>query len=33
MFESVRRGTLSELLADLPEKLKGEYVVVIQGKQ
>jgi 16S rRNA (cytidine1402-2'-O)-methyltransferase len=32
MFESVRRGTLSELLADLPEKLKGEYVVVIEGQ-
>ncbi len=33
MFESVKRGQLSELLAGLPEKLKGEYVVVIQGKQ
>ncbi len=33
MFESVKRGQLSELLAGLPEKLKGEYVVVIEGKQ
>ena len=32
MFESVIRGRLSELLDDLPEKPKGEYVVVIQGK-
>jgi len=33
MFESVKRGTLSELLAGLEEKLKGEYVVVIAGTQ
>ncbi len=33
MFESVLRGKLTELLAELPEKPKGEYVVVIQGKQ
>ena len=33
MYESVRRGRLSELLAELPEKPKGEYVVVIEGKQ
>ncbi len=32
MFESVKRGQLSELLAGLPEKLKGEYVVVIEGQ-
>jgi len=31
MFEQVRRGTLSELLAGLEEKSKGEYVVVIEG--
>ena len=29
MFESVKRGTLSELLDDLDEKPKGEYTVVI----
>ncbi|MBN2268980.1 MAG: 16S rRNA (cytidine(1402)-2'-O)-methyltransferase, partial [Sedimentisphaerales bacterium] len=33
MFESVKRGRLSELLAELDEKLKGEYVVVIAGTQ
>jgi len=33
LFESVKRGTLSELLAGLEEKLKGEYVVVIAGNQ
>jgi 16S rRNA (cytidine1402-2'-O)-methyltransferase len=31
MFEQVRRGTLSELLAGLEEKSKGEYVIVIEG--
>lgn len=31
MFESVRRGALSELLAGLEEKPKGEYVIVIEG--
>ena len=31
MFESVRRGALSELLASLEEKPKGEYVIVIEG--
>jgi 16S rRNA (cytidine1402-2'-O)-methyltransferase len=31
MFESIRRGTLSELLAGLEEKSKGEYVIVIEG--
>ncbi|MHC4157869.1 MAG: 16S rRNA (cytidine(1402)-2'-O)-methyltransferase [Planctomycetota bacterium] len=31
MFEAVRRGRLSELLAELEEKPKGEYVVVIAG--
>ena len=33
IFESVRRGRLSELLAGLDEKLKGEYVVVIAGTE
>jgi len=33
LFESVKRGTLSELLAGLEEKLKGEYVVVIAGTE
>jgi 16S rRNA (cytidine1402-2'-O)-methyltransferase len=32
MFESVKRGRLSELLAGLEAKPKGEYVVVIEGK-
>jgi len=32
MFESVERGRLSDLLADLPEKPKGEYVILIEGK-
>jgi len=31
LFESVKRGRLSELLAGLDEKLRGEYVVVIAG--
>ena len=32
LFESVRRGTLSELIAGLAEtEARGEYVVVIQG--
>ena len=31
MFESVKRGWLSELLAQLDEKPRGEYVVVIAG--
>ena len=31
MFESVKRGALSELLAGLEEKPKGEYVIVIEG--
>ncbi len=31
IFESVKRGRLSEILAGLDEKLKGEYVVVIAG--
>jgi 16S rRNA (cytidine1402-2'-O)-methyltransferase len=31
LFESVRRGALSELLAGLEEKPKGEYVIVIEG--
>jgi len=32
MHESVRRGRLSELLADLEESPKGEYVVLIAGR-
>jgi 16S rRNA (cytidine1402-2'-O)-methyltransferase len=31
MFESVRRGRLSELLAALEDPPKGEYVIVIEG--
>jgi len=31
MFEQVSRGRLSELLANLPDNPKGEYVVVIEG--
>ena len=31
MFESVNRAKISELLAELEEKPKGEYVVVIAG--
>ena len=32
-FESVARGNLSDLIAQLPaEKLLGEYTVVIHGK-
>jgi 16S rRNA (cytidine1402-2'-O)-methyltransferase len=31
MFESVKRGRLSELLTQLEPKPKGEYVVVIAG--
>lgn len=31
MFESVKRGRLSQLLAELEEKPKGEFVVVIAG--
>lgn len=33
MFESVRRGRVSELLAQLEEKPKGEYVIVIAGAE
>ena len=33
MFESVKRGRLSQLLAELDEKPKGEYVVIIAGKE
>jgi len=33
LFESVKRGRLSELLAQLEENPKGEYVVVIAGAQ
>jgi len=31
MFESVKRGTLSELLAGLEEEPKGEYAVIVAG--
>lgn len=31
MFESVKRGKLSELLAGLDEKIRGEYTIVIEG--
>jgi len=31
MFESIKRDRLSELLAGLDEKPKGEYVIVIEG--
>jgi 16S rRNA (cytidine1402-2'-O)-methyltransferase len=31
MFETVKRGSISELLKDLEKKPKGEYVVVIEG--
>jgi len=32
VFESIRRGRLSELLAGLEDRLKGEFVVVIEGR-
>jgi 16S rRNA (cytidine1402-2'-O)-methyltransferase len=32
LYESVRRGTLSELLANLEENPKGEYVVLVAGR-
>jgi len=32
VFESVRRGRLSELIANLEENPRGEYVVLIAGK-
>jgi len=33
LFESVKRGRLSELLAQLEENPRGEYVVIINGAQ
>ena len=33
MHETVERGSLSELLTGLPEKPKGEFVVLIAGKK
>ncbi len=33
MYERVRRGRLSQLLDDLEEKPKGEYVVIIAGAE
>jgi len=32
MFESVERGLLSQLIEGVPEKPKGEYVILIQGR-
>ena len=32
MFESVRRGRISELLENLEDKLKGEFVIVIAAE-
>ncbi len=32
LYESVRRGTLSDLLAGLEENPKGEYVVLVAGR-
>jgi 16S rRNA (cytidine1402-2'-O)-methyltransferase len=31
VFESLRRGRLSELLAGLEDRCRGEYVIVIEG--
>jgi 16S rRNA (cytidine1402-2'-O)-methyltransferase len=31
MFESVERGLISELIEVVPEKPKGEFVILIQG--
>jgi 16S rRNA C1402 (ribose-2'-O) methylase RsmI len=33
VFESVRRGRISELANQLEENPKGEYVIVIEGAQ
>jgi len=33
VFESIQRGRLSELLAGLPERPRGEFVVVIEGAE
>jgi len=33
VFESVRRGRISELLNQLEENPRGEYVIVIEGAQ
>jgi 16S rRNA (cytidine1402-2'-O)-methyltransferase len=33
VFESVKRGRLSDLLGTLEDHLRGEYVVVIAGLQ
>jgi 16S rRNA (cytidine1402-2'-O)-methyltransferase len=32
MFESVERGLISELIEAVPEKPKGEFVILIQGQ-
>ena len=32
VFETVERGQLSELIGKLPERPKGEYVILIRGK-
>ncbi len=33
MFETVERGPISDLLNALPEKPKGEYVILLQGAE
>lgn len=33
MFQSVERGLISELIESVPEKPKGEYVVLIHGRE
>jgi 16S rRNA (cytidine1402-2'-O)-methyltransferase len=33
LYESIKRGRLSQLLSELEEKPKGEYVVVIEGAE
>jgi 16S rRNA (cytidine1402-2'-O)-methyltransferase len=33
MFETIERGLISDLLESLPEKPKGEYVILVQGAE
>jgi 16S rRNA (cytidine1402-2'-O)-methyltransferase len=33
MYETIERGLISDLLATLPEKPKGEYVILVQGAE
>jgi len=33
MYETIERGLISDLLAALPEKPKGEYVILVQGAE